>query len=311
MNPENGKKTYESIQIPETLQDTVTQTIMSKNKEELRMSYEKKNEMESKKSVSRRPIWKSCVAAAAVVVVAGTVGLNASPAFAEDMSKVPVIGQLAQVLTFRSFQGTEGDVELNVNVPVVQTPDGKELPAKVNAQIQQLTTSYEEEAKKEMAEYKEAFFETGGTEAEWADRTMDLYIDYTVKYMDDDTLSLEVTTAKSWVSADETRSYYNINLAKDEELSLEDVLGEDYVSICNKSIVAQINDRLEKDENASFFGYGKDAEADDEGGIVDGFETVDANTSFYLNQDGKVVVSFPEYSIAPGYMGIQEFVING
>ena len=31
-----------------------------------------------------------------------------------------------------------------------------------------------------MAEYKEAFFETGGIKADWADRTMNLYIDYDV-----------------------------------------------------------------------------------------------------------------------------------
>lgn len=305
MNPENGKKTYESIEIPEKLNEMVTQTIASKNKEELRMKYEEQKK--ATKPASHRPVWRGCVAAAAAILVAGTVGLNASPVFAEEMSKVPVIGQLAQVLTFRSFQGTEGDVELNVNVPVVKGADGKELPAKVNAQIQQITANYEAEAKAEMEEYKKAFFETGGTEEEWAGRTMDLFIDYDVKYFTDDILSLEVTTAKSWVSADEERTYYNIDLKNDKELTLEDLLGKDYVSICNKSIVEQINERIAADENVSFFGYGKDT---DEIGSIGGFETVDAITSFYLNADGEVVISFPEYSIAPGYMGIQEFVIT-
>ena len=303
MNPKNGKKTYESIEIPEKLNEMVAQTIASKNKEELRMSYTEKNETKK----SRRPVWKNFATAAAIVIVAGTAGLNASPAFAEEMSKVPVIGQLAQVLTFRSFQGTEGDVELNVNVPVVRGADGKELPAKVNAQIQQITANYEAQAKADMAAYKEAFFATGGTEAEWAERTMDLFIDYDVKYLTDDILSLEVTTAKSWVSADEERSYYNIDLKEDKELTLEDVLGEDYVSICNKSIVTQINERLAADDSLSFFGYGENT---DEIGSIGGFETVDVNTAFYLNADGNVVISFPEYSIAPGYMGIQEFVIT-
>ena len=40
MNPENGKKTYESIPIPEKLNEMVAQTIASRNKEEIRMSYE-------------------------------------------------------------------------------------------------------------------------------------------------------------------------------------------------------------------------------------------------------------------------------
>ena len=204
MNPENGKKTYESIDIPKNLNETVMQTIASKKKEELKMKYESnENKKASETKKSYRPVWRGCVAAAAAVLVAGTIGLNTSPVFAENMSKVPVVGQLAQVLTFRSFEGTEGDVELNVNVPVVKGPDGKELPAKVNARIRQLTADYEAQAEKEMAEYREAFFEAGGTKADCADRTMNLYIDYDVKYLSNDVLSLGVTTAKSWGSADE------------------------------------------------------------------------------------------------------------
>ena len=38
--------------------------------------------------------------------------------------------------------------------------------------------------------------------------------------------------------------------------------------------------------------------------------TVTEDTPFYLNAEGEVVISFPEYSIAPGFMGIQEFVIS-
>ena len=300
MNPENGKQTYESIPIPEKLNEMVAQTIASQNKEEILMSYENKKTT----SKTSRPVWKGCMAAAAAFLVAGTIGLNASPAFAEEMSKVPVIGQLAQVLTFRSFTGVVGDVELDVTVPVVKGADGKELPAKVNARIQQLTTNYEAEAKAELAEYKEAFFANGGTDEEWADRTMSLFIDYDVKYFEDDILSLQVTTAKSWVSAEEEHYFYNIDLKKDTELTLADVLGENYVEICNKSITDQINARLAADKNAAFFGFG------DDDGLAEGFTTVTEDTPFYLNAKGEVVISFPEYSIAPGSMGIQEFVIS-
>ena len=304
MNPENGKKTYESIEIPENLHETVEQTIASQSKEDLKMKYEN-SEAKKHTEKSQRHVWKGCVAAAAVVLVAGTIGLNTSPAFAENMSKVPVVGGLAQVLTFRSANGSEGDVKLNVNVPVVMSIDGKELPAKVNARIQQLTANYEAQAKEEMAEYRDAFFATGGTEEEWAERSMDLYIDYDVKYFKGDILSLEVTTAKGWTSADEERSYYNLDLRTDKELTLEDILGEDYIAICNESILSQIKERMAEDENALFFGYGEDSDEADAQGK---FETVDADTPFYLNADGDVVISFPEYSIAPGYMGIQEFV---
>ena len=262
------------------------------------MSYENTNKTKPSHSV-----WKGCMAAAAAFLLAGTIGLNVSPAFAEEMAKIPAIGQLAQVLTFRSFEGTIDDVELNVNVPVIRGFEG-EIPAKVNAQIQQLTAEYETQAKNDLAEYKESFFAAGGTEKEWANRTMSLFIDYDVRYFEDSILSLQVTTAKSWVSAEEEYHFYNIDLKQDTELTLEDVLGTDYVKICNTSITQQINERIASDENAVFFGFGNDE------GMMDGFTTVDETTAFYLNENGSVVISFPEYSIAPGSMGIQEFIIQ-
>ena len=300
MNHENGKKTYESIPIPEKLNELVVQTIESHNKEEIRMNYENSKTTYT----SRRPVWKGCMAAAAAFLVAGTIGLNVNPAFAEEMYKVPVIGQLAQVLTFRSFHGMENDVELNVDIPVIQSKADGELPAKVNAQIQKIVSDYETQAKADFYEYKDAFFSTGGTAEEWADRTLSLFIDYDVKYFEDDILSLELITAKNWVSAEEEHHFYNIDLSNDTEVTLEDILGADYINICNAAIVAEINARLAADENVVFFGYG-----DDEG-MMDGFVTVTEDTPFYLSPDGDVVISFPEYSIAPGYMGIQEFVIS-
>ena len=298
MNPDYGKKTYESIEIPEKLNEMVAQTIASRNKEEIRMSYENTKTTDK----TTRPLWRTCMAAAAAFLMAGTIGLNTSPAFAEEMAKVPVIGQLAQVLTLRSFEGTVDDVELNVTVPVIRGLEG-EVPAKVNAQIQQLTAEYEALAKEDLTEYKASFFATGGTAEEWADRTMSLFIDYDVRYFENDILSLQVTTAKSWVSAEEEYHFYNIDLKNDRELTLADVLGADYIEICNASITEQINERIAADENAVFFGFGEDE------GMMDSFTTVDEATSFYLNADGDVVISFPEYSIAPGSMGIQEFVI--
>ena len=59
MNPENGKKTYESIEIPKNLNETVMQTIASKNKEELKMKYESnENKKASETKKSYRPVWR-------------------------------------------------------------------------------------------------------------------------------------------------------------------------------------------------------------------------------------------------------------
>lgn len=303
MNPENGRKTYDSIEIPENLSELVQQTIASQNKEEIRMQHENQTKQETK-TPARRPIWKGCAAAAAAVLLVGTVGLNTSPAFASEMSKMPVIGPLAQILTFRSFHGTEGDVDINLEIPDIQISTDASLPEKVNKEIQRIADDYLETAKTEFAEYKKTFFETGGTEEEWGSRKMDVYIDYDVKYCEDDILSLEFITAKGWVSAEEEHHFYNLDLKNDTNLTLEGLLGSDYISLCNESITAQIEERIAADDNAMFFGFGEDD------GLIQGFTTITNDTPFYLNKDGNVVISFPKYSIAPGYMGIQEFVIQ-
>lgn len=307
MNPEHGKKTYDAIPIPEELQKRVELAIHAETKEERRMRYEQeqqKEQQQPKQAPRRTPLWRGCAAAAAVVLLAGTVGLNTSPAFASEMQKLPVVGKLAEVLTFRSFHGTEGDVNIDMDVPEIQLKTDASLPAEVNAEIRRIADAYLETAKAEFAAYKEAFFATGGTEAEWAGRTMDVFIDYDVKYLDENILSLELITAKGWVSAEEEHHFYTIDLAKDTPVTLESLLGADYIARCNESITRQIEERLAADDSLTFFGYGADADS------TDGFTTITADTPFYLNQDGNVVISFPEYSIAPGYMGIQEFVIS-
>ena len=88
------------------------------------------------------------------------------------------------------------------------------------------------------------------------------------------------------------------------EIKLSDLLGEDWIALCNKEIDKQISERIASDPGLSFYGYG------DNDLTGEKFSTIDETTDYYINTDGNVVIVFPEYSIAPGYMGIQEFVIE-
>ena len=133
---------------------------------------------------------------------------------------------------------------------------------------------------------------------------MDITVDNDVKYQQSPILSLELITAKGWVAASEERHYYNLNVLEGKELKLSDLLGEDYINICHAEIDRQIKEQLANDESLSYFGYG-DNELTDAG-----FRTIDENTDFYINSEGQVVIVFPEYSIAPGYMGWREFVVG-
>ena len=312
MRPEDGKNIYDSIDIPDRLSETVKQAIASQSRQERLERYRRE-----KKKAAKVRFFRCTAAAAAALMVCMTVGVNSSEAFAREMGELPVIGALARVLTVRSWHGTDGDYEIDLEVPRIeaeaaqeaQTQPVQDFTEKINEEIEKIVDAYMEEARAEFQEYKKAFFETGGTQEEWNDRKMDITVDYTVKYQKDNLLSLELVTAKGWVAASQERHYYNLDLDREQALTLEDILGEDYVRICNESIDAQIREQVRTEEMKSYFGYGPDGEKDDEMGI-EGFTTVSKDTKFYLNEEGNPVIVFDEYEIAPGYMGMPEFEIE-
>ena len=150
------------------------------------------------------------------------------------------------------------------------------------------------QAQADWDDYKDAFLATGGTEEEWADREMNVLIDYEIKSQTDTTVSFVVDFAEGWVAAMQQRYCYNLDLANDKDITLADVLGEDWVGICNDAV----NAKIAADESGLFF-------TPEQGG----FTTVDDATSFYLNEDGSVTLVFPEYSIAAGAAGIVEIPV--
>ncbi|MBQ7782002.1 MAG: DUF3298 domain-containing protein [Lachnospiraceae bacterium] len=177
----------------------------------------------------------------------------------------------------------------------------------INAEIDKIVEDFIAQAKQDMADYRTAFFETGGTEEEWADRTMDVNVNYEVKYQEGAWLSLVLHVDECWVYAYQENYYYNLDLENQRDITLEDMLGADYINICNNSIITQIEEQISTDESKTYFGYGPHVDEFEE---EMKFTTVTEETDFYINQNGNVVICFTEYEIAPGYMGVCEFEIK-
>ena len=284
---EKSKETYESIVIPKELEGKVQEAIeASRRKREKRLA---KNR--------RRKLYRWAAGIAAAFTVATTIGLNTSEAFAMEVQKIPVIGELARILTIRSYEKTEGDTQIAAEIPGVDLgEDGQKLSEEVNAQIEKMTAQYESEAVERAEEYKKAFLETGGTEEEWAEHDIRIHVWYEIKNQTEDVLSFVVKGTESWTSAYAETRYYNLDLESNEFLTLESFLGKDYVEKANESIRGQIEERMKKGE--VFF-------APEEGG----FETIEAEPDFYVNEKGNPVIVFEKYAIAPGSMGEVEFEI--
>lgn len=276
---DQAREDYQSIPIPEELNDRVRAGI--------------RQGQAAHRRASRRPLYRTvgtCAACLAVLVGA----LNLSSTFAAAAADVPVLGGLFQVLTVRSFETVEDGIDYDVSVPEVEA--NSDVADRINAEIQKRVDAHMAKAQQDWDDYKEAFFATGGTEEQWGDREMDVIVNYEIKSQTDTTVSFVVDFGEGWITAQQQRYCYNLDLENDRDITLEDVLGENWVEICNNAINAQIQ---AAGEDSYFFPA-------DQGG----FTTVDADTSFYIRQDGTPVVVFQEYEIAAGAAGILEFPVE-
>lgn len=226
-------------------------------------------------------------------------GLNLFPGFASAAADIPVLGGFFQVLTVRDYDATQGQINYHVSVPEIQTGSDDALAEKVNAEIQERVDAHLEETRQLWEEYREAYLATGGTQEEWDQRQMDVIVDYEIKSQTDTTVSFVVNLFQGSFNAYNKLYFYNLDLANDRDITLEDLLGEDWVAICNAAIQKRIDASVDEQGFTYFF-------PPDQGG----FTTVDEDTDFYISQDGTPVVVFPQYEIAAGAAGAVEFPIG-
>lgn len=280
---EEAKKKYDSVPIPEELSERIMQEVT-------------KMETKRKKTIRFRGLRRGLVAAAAVMAVFVT-ALNTSTVFAENMGKIPVIGAVAKVLTFRSYEEETEDLKISVEIPSIEMiAEGTgNLAESVNEEIYNMCEQYADEAVKRAEEYRQAFLETGGTEEEWAAHNIEIRVWYEVKTQTDKYLSVAVMGSENWTSAYSETRYYNFDLEKGRQVTLADLLGENYAQIADESILSQIPEK----EAQSGMDYWEED-----------FTGVTEETKFYINEAGNPVIVFGEYEIAPGAAGQPEFEIK-
>lgn len=282
------KQDYDNIKIPEELHRRVEQEI------------EKSRAREKVIQLNRRKRWiRNTAAAAAAVCVVFTTALNTSTAFAEEAAQLPVIGTLARVLTFRSYEAEKDGIGIAVEVPtidMIQTETGIQVD-EVNRQIYDLCRQYADEAVKRAEEYRKAFLDTGGTEEEWEAHKIQINVGYEIKSQTDQYLSFIVRGTESWTTAYSESRYYNIDVNTGKRVTLADFFGKDYVEAVNTDIREQIAQRKEAGE--VFW-------TEEEGG----FSGITEDAKFYVNEAGNPVIVFEKYEIAPGSSGEIEFEIQ-
>lgn len=296
---ERARRRYDEIPVPAELNGRIEQAAAAAKKQLESRTVVSEFRGKRAGSVSGRRIRRGLWAAAAAMAVF-VAALNTSTAFAQEVGKIPVIGAVARVFTFRSYEGQQDGIGISVEIPGVEmiaenTPG---LADFVNEEIHALCQQYADEAIARAEEYRTAFLETGGTEEEWEAHDIRIQVRYSIKSQTEDYLSFLVTGTENWTSAYSETRYYNIDLKRERIVTLEDVLGGDYRELADASIREQIQERAQAGE--VFW-------TEEEGG----FSEITDETKFYMNEAGNPVVVFDKYEIAPGSSGEIEFEIKG
>ena len=225
------------------------------------------------------------------------VALNAVPVLAQEMYGVPVLGHMARIFTLNRFEESSEESYVVVNGPALENTGNTELERRVNYEIALKINEQVAEAKQRAKEYYQAYLETGGKKSEFL--PIEIHVDYSVKCSNGEIVSFVVQKYEAGASFYSESFYYNYDLETGKALTLANLLGDGYIEKVNEAVRAGIAaDEAANPEEQYFH---------DE--MIPGFESIEEDQDFYINEAGHVVVVFPKYAIAPGYMGEREFEV--
>ncbi len=282
---ERWKREYDRIVVPDCVKEKMEEAVMRAK--------------ETKKRAKRRKVYRYIGSAAAVFALM-LILPNTSRTAAAAMQQIPVLGDFFKVVTIREYQVDEGRYQADVKVPEVVPEDtdnvseetaqqAKETADAINFDIQKATDELVEEFRSTMEEFEDGYG--------------DILVDSEVLTDDERWFSLDLVLYQGAGSGYERHRHYTIDKTTGKKAALSDFFGEDYVETVSEDIKTQMRQRMAEDENVV---YWIDYEE-----VPDwNFTSIAEDQDFYVNKDGKVVVCFNEYDVAPGYMGCVEFVID-
>ncbi len=244
-------------------------------------------------------IFQRIIATAAAFLMAFIILPNTSGNVAYAMSQIPMLGKLVEVVTFRDYQYEDERNTANVEVP--------ELTAVEEDVVEQKKETLQktmDEINEEIQTITEPFIEEFKTNLENEEGYQDLIVESEVINTTSEYFTLKLICYTANASGTEWNYYYTIDLNTGERLTLKNIFkeGADYVTPISENIKIQMEEQMAADENVYYWLYDEMEEFN--------FKQIAENQSFYINENGEVVISFNEGDVAPMYMGVVEFVIE-
>ena len=253
-------------------------------------------EMEMNKNRKKSGIIKCTVAAALVVGFMALPNTSASVAYA--MGQIPVIGPLVEAVTFRDYKYKSDRNNADIRVPEIRLGDQaknndtqkklENTTEEINTEIQKITDQLVKEFEDNLA-HEEGY--------------QNVVVNSEVLTATEDYFTLKLNCYQGAGSGYQFNYYYTIDLNTGKRLQLKDLFREDadYITSISKNIRKQMKKQMAEDENVIYWLDNEIREWN--------FKNITDKTSFYLNREGNLVISFNEGDVAPMYMGIVEFEI--
>lgn len=287
------KKAYQTVQM--------TEEQLEKMKEKIALAKEEK-EMKNRKHVMR----KIAVVAAAVAIFVLLPNTSGKVAYA--MSNIPVLGKLVEVVTFRDYEYESERNNADIKVPElvaeeVENTAETEQSTTVDTNTQETLKKTTEEINAEIQKITDEIVKEFEENLSFEEGYQDVVVKHEVLNSTQDYFTLKLICYQGAGSGAQWNYFYTIDLTTGERMALKDLFveGADYITPISENIKTQMREQMKADEAVCYW-------VDDEIEEMN-FKAITDETSFYLNENGEIVIAFDEYEVAPGSMGCVEFVI--
>lgn len=267
------KMDYNKIDIPPELEDVVKNSIL-----------------QAKAAQKKRPLLKrwSIGAVAAAALFIGSI--NMSPAMAQSMVNIPILGAIVDVFTVQKLTLDEKTYQADLAAPAINGLENEGLQASLNEKYIEENKGRFEQFEEDVAEMKKAGDGHLGIDSGYEVMTDTPRILSIARY--------EVNTAGS---SSTTMQYDTIDKQENIVITLPSLFKDNqYIDAVSSYIADEMKRQMAADEEISYF-------LDDS--FTGDFEGIKPDQNFYITSDQKLVISFDKYEVAPGYMGVVTFEI--
>lgn len=257
----------------------------------------KQGKEERRIMLKRKARKRSALAVTAAVILSILILPNISRTIAYAMRNIPILGDFFKVITFRDYQYGDEKNKADVVLPEIKAEErmnsstaktAKKTADEINAEIREIANKWIEEFKTNM---KEEGYHNIKIDAEIVTTTENYF-------------TLKLVCFKSAGSGYEENYFYTIDLNTGERVKLADLFkeGSDYKRVISENIKQQMRQQMAADDSIIYW-------VDEKEFPEWNFDQIADDTSFYINENGEIVICFNEGEVAPAYMGAVEFTI--